>query len=218
MKSLLKTLAYAFIVIVGSELEALRAQGRIEFNNRVIGTVVAPIYGVNPSQSHVMLHGNAITNGGTIDYTGWPLLVGTGFSVALYAGVPGQFEPEMFTQMAVTTFRTQSSLGGFLQPPSSPVIIPWVIANNEPIGFQLRAWNNQGGTVNTWAAALAYPYSQAGYSDVFIVPVSTGMVPSLLVGLTSFNLIGFVPEPSAYALLAVGTLVVWAGRRKLSGK
>jgi len=65
------------------------------------------------------------------------------------------------------------------------------------MAFQLRVWNNLGGTVTSWAAAKANPTLARGSSVLFTVPapLAGDVTPPNLVGLTSFNLVA--PEPTA---------------------
>ena len=122
-------------------------QGQVNFNNRVTGAggIFAPIYGVNPNCLGLRLSGNATTNGGTTDYTGWPLLQGTGFTAALWANQPGVG----WVELAQTRFRTTASTPGVIQPLVSGVQVPWVMVDGTPVEFQVRAWSNPGGTVNS---------------------------------------------------------------------
>ena len=164
-------------------------QGQVNFNNRVTGAggIFAPIYGVNPNCLGLRLSGNATTNGGTTDYTGWPLLQGTGFTAALWANQPGVG----WVELAQTRFRTTASTPGVIQPLVSGVQVPWVMVDGTPVEFQVRAWSNPGGTVNTWAAAIANGSVGLGASDPFTAAVAVlppAQNPSILIGLTSFNL------------------------------
>ena len=76
--------------------------------------------------------------------------------------------------------------------------------------MQLRAWDNKGGTITTWAAAVAAGVDQ-GMSAPFTSPElwhdRPGPPPNL-VGLTSFN-IHTIPEPSTLALIGFGRTVLF---------
>ncbi len=190
--------ALSLVMIIVTSLTAL-SQGRVNFNNRVIGAVVAPIYGINPDMPMVTLRGNANTNGGTVDYTGWPLLSGTGWSASLWVGLSGSGS---LLEVATTTFRTAANGAGFVQPLSN-VSVPAFFDNNSPVDFQVRVWDNRNGTITSWAAALAVPGLPSSYSDIFTINLQTlPSIPQDLVGLTSFNITTIVPEPSIMALIA----------------
>ena len=179
-------------------------QGRVNFNNRVIGAVVAPIYGINPDMPMVTLRGNANTNGGTVDYTGWPLLSGTGWSAALWAGLSGS---DSLLEVATTTFRTAANGAGFVQPLSN-VSVPAFFDNNSPVDFQVRVWDNRNGTITSWAAALAVPGLPSSYSDIFTINLQIlPSIPQDLVGLTSFNITAIVPEPSIIAFIVIAIVL-----------
>jgi len=199
-------------LLFGLQCGAL-SQGTVNFNNRVPGSVVAPIYGSNPSAPFVQLQGNATTNGGSVDYTGYPLLSGTGWAAALWgspAGLNG------FQELATTTFRTSSSFAGFIQPISS-VTVPWVMFNNTPVDFQVRVWDNVNGTIGTWSQVLADPTVPRSVSATFTVNVPlAGGTPADLVGMTSFNIPAApVPEPSLLALGGIAiSLLLWRTLRQ----
>jgi hypothetical protein len=69
--------------------------------------------------------------------------------------------------------------------------------------------------IDSWAAAIADPNVLNGYSDVFTsLPLSLPQfAPINMVGLTSFNVV-WVPEPSVYALSALGLAALLLRRRR----
>src|SRR5262245_45054517 len=77
------------LAILGATALAAPAAGYIDLVNRSPGTVVVPIYGPNPTDSSVFQQGNATTNGGAIDWTGYPGLRGDGYTAELLAGPLG---------------------------------------------------------------------------------------------------------------------------------
>lgn len=192
-------------------------QGSVNFNNRIVGAgaFVTPIYGVNPAAPAVRISGNSTANGGTANYTGVPLLQGTGFTAGLWEGTAGATDMNTFTKIgASSTFRTATTLGGVI---NNPVVVATAAESGTPASFQVRAWDNKGGTITTWADALAASQrgeSGAGFSDIFTMNVGGGaLTPPNLTGLRSFNLT-IVPEPSLIALGALGFGALLLRRRK----
>jgi hypothetical protein len=208
------------LVLVGLSLisgVALFGQGLINFNNRVTGAggVVAPVYGPQAGSPTQVIQGNATTNGGNQTYTG-PLLLGTGFTAELWGGPAGTAEGSLVL-ISDVRFRTTTSFAGFIQPPASAPSVPGVPGGSQAT-FQLRAWDNQGGTLTSWAQALAAWQAGStalGSSSLFTPPalVEPPGTPPNLVGLTSFNLT-LVPEPSVIALGALGLGALLLRRRK----
>jgi len=196
--------------------------GSVFFNNRYLSgigaPIVAPIYGPEPTQPSRVIRGNASTNGGAQTYTG-PLLIGTGFTAALFGGpapITDENSPNLaFVQSA--TFRTTTSTAGFFIAPTAAQNVPGTTAGLMGT-FQLRAWDNLGGTVATWAAAQANPASAHGSSALFTPTFPLGgltsppTTPPGLQGLTSFNLV--VPEPGVIALGVLGLGALLFRRRK----
>lgn len=226
MKRLLVPIAFCALVV------AVHGQAYVNFNNRTLAPsdpgqsrVIAPVYGVNPLNPTGRLSGNATTNGGSTDYTGVPMLFGAGFTASLWAApVPQGLQPQVvvppaFELLGTTTFRTMATLGGFWSNTNATLLVPFVNQVNQPVLFQVRVWDNAGGTLSTWASALASGNTALGYSDV--ITVTTHFDPGFplppvdLFGLQSFNL-SVVPEPS---LLAFGLLTsvlgaaIWRSRK-----
>ncbi len=216
MKNIFSIITLLLLVAAPSS----RGQGAIFFNNRSIGNVVAPIYGPNPNAPLMRLSGNATTNAGSVDYTGMPLLSGTGFTAELWGEDPAT--PGVFTPLAGVSakvpFRTAATLAGFIQNGAASILIPWVPGPaNGSSRFQVRAWDNGGtGLAGTYAEALVAGRA-AGVSDNFTSPViAAPNTPGQIVGFTSFNIIGLIPEPSVLVLGALaGVALLWR-RRKVS--
>lgn len=191
------------------------AQGSIVMNNRVTGSVIAPIYGSDPANPTERLSGNPSTGfpAGTTDYTGHPALSGTGYTVEMWAGPMGTADNMLVAvPNSQTSFRTGAAAGFFTAPASNPQI-PGV-GENGMAQIQIRVWDNQGGQITSWAAALA-ANAESGFSDSFVSQPLGGILnPSPnLIGLTSFNLT-VVPEPSVIALGALGLGALLLRRRK----
>jgi len=189
-------------------------QGQINFNNRVTtaGGVVAPVYGVNPAAPLVRISGNATTNGGSQNYTGIPLVAGTNFSAQVFYGPAGTAADALQPAAASTIvpFRSTAATGGFIMNQAAAVTLNGVDFGQTGV-IQMRVWDNQGGAITSWAAAVARGDVATGFSDPFNVTMSANasIPPPNMVGLTSFNLT-VVPEPSVIALgaLALGALLL----------
>jgi hypothetical protein len=133
---------------------------KVSFNNRVVGSVVAPI-----------------TSSGVG-------LLGTDFTAALYVGPAGTTDPYQLTLLDTTTFRTAAAGAGFVNP-KSPYLPP---ATTPGTGytFEVRAWDNKAGTVNSWAEVIADPTAMRGSSGLFTPPVQAGQPEMYLIGMPSF--------------------------------
>lgn len=198
--------------------------GQVFFNNRYVSgigaPIVAPIYGPEPGALSRVIRGNATTNGGSQTYTG-PLLIGTGFTAALFGGaatITDENSPNL-AFIASATFRTTTATAGFFIAPTAAQNVPGGVAGAQGT-FQLRAWDNHAGSITSWAAAMADPSVAKGSSALFTPsfplggPTPTGVVtPPGLAGLTSFNL-AVVPEPGVIALGVLGLGALLLRRRK----
>lgn len=211
-----------FLTLVLSAATLAHGEGLVHFANRVIspsGNLIAPVYGVNPLAPHLRLSGNANTNGGTVDYTGCAPLLGTNYIASLWAApFEDSLVPADFQQLATTIFRAQSSSAGYWLSPTLTPRVPFVTEPDTTINLQVRVWDSRNGLIPTWAAALADSTVPIGYSDVFTYlcqPLPAPPQPTY--NLQSFNLFVPIPEPSTYALGALGllaSLVAWRRRRE----
>jgi hypothetical protein len=199
-------------------------QGQVLFNNRVVNTpslpgpnanVYAPVYDVEPGNPTLSQTGQSSIGDpmGATAYGG-ARLSGTGFTAQLWGGPGGIVDPAQLMLCtagagnASTTFRTGANTVGSIVALADAASIP-----NAPAGggsrasLQLRAWNNMGGAVTSWAMVMADPANiPHGSSPIFTPPFDLGggsVTPPNLIGLQSFNLF-VVPEPSLIALGALG--------------
>jgi len=193
------------------------AQGTINFQNS-LGTTAAKslVYDFNPSAPTVAQYGQSAADnptGGTV--YGGALIGGAGavnYSVQLWA-VAGLNQAESSLVAVAGTleaFKTAAPLAGSF--PSITVAIPNAPANVATL--QVRAWYNAGGTITTWAQAVANGYY--GSSATFNANLTTFGTPLNIVGnadsaynMQSFSLVQ-VPEPSTIALgvMGLGALLI----------
>jgi len=171
---------------------------------------------------------DGLGHGGTPGLTyGGALLSGTGFSVALWA-LPSTHPDSDFNDPTLqpiagtlTTFQ-QTTTGlayrGYLKSPPTATVIPGTPGGAVPdrIKYQVRAWDNVGGTITTWQQVLANNSIGRGLSAVILLdqPLGAGttLSPNLL-GLQSFQLFT-VPEPSVIALGVLGAGCLFLLRRR----
>jgi len=209
------------------------AQGTIAFNNRqtTAGTgggaqVVAPIFGVDAANPTAQKQGNPVaTWNGTSGPTPVPLgtqvyggtaLSGTGFTATLWAANSTKADDQL-VQIASTAFRVSATpaLQGFITS-VAPAVGDTASDPAQNAKFQMRVWDNKGGTITTWAQVLQDNSIARGWSTIFTVPFQLGggsvAAPSLI-GLQSFQLF-VVPEPSVIALGALGAGCLLLLRRR----
>jgi adhesin HecA-like repeat protein len=125
------------------------SQGTIVYYNRVANSVVAPVYGPGTGGP-----GNTPTGfpAGTQTYSA-PGLAGTGYCAGLWAGPVGStLEQLTFVPGSLKTFRT-GGFAGAIDNSGGVIAIPGV-SEGSPAVLQLRAWDNQGGTITTYDDAL----------------------------------------------------------------
>lgn len=195
------------------------SQGQITWGNFLgsptAPTVRAPIYGVDSANPALHIEGNTAGGvpAGNQTYGG-ALLSGTGFTVGLFLTTPGQ--PER--QADSTTFRTGNAAGFWIT--RTPTVNG--IAPGSVVSVQIRAWDNQMGTVTSWAQVMAGGGQIAsGQGSPFDPGLMGGVDPATgmsftipqTTGIRSFNLT-VVPEPSLIALGALGLGALLLRRRK----
>jgi hypothetical protein len=198
-----------FVLAVSGQSPANGQGPQVVFGNRSLsnpcGPVNAPIYGLQGACDGDQLIGNGTNNGGNVVYLG-PLLAGTGYTAALFAGPEGSSVGGL-QEIGRTTFRTGSGAGYFN---NVTLVVPWLTPGTRPV-FQVRAWDNVQGTVTSWNQVLASGGSTpSGYSDIFSprCPEPPPGQPQqiYLTGLTSFNL--YVLPAHLYWLRSYTTNVV----------
>jgi len=169
------------------------AQGTVVFNN-------------SPSTS-----GPAGVGAPVFDVDGTTRLAGTVYLAQLFAGPDAA---SLTPWGAALTFRTGAGAGFFNTTGVDTARAIGTVAPGAVATIQVVAWEAAGGT--DYAVAVAGGFKN-GASTTFTVttggnvPGLPPQVPANLVGLTSFSL---VPEPSTYALLALGAAALFLRRRK----
>jgi len=187
---------FVFAAALACAYSVAFGQGQVNFQNRVTagsgaqGTVLAKVLNV-----------------GGVDN-----VLGTGFTIELWAGPSGTAAGSLSLVPGTTsTFRTSTSVAGYIVA-GITATVPGVDAGATG-SFQVRAWNNEGGTLTSWQQALAAGRA-FGSSPVLNLtfPLGGGTVqPPNLVGLQGFTL---VPEPSSIAFAVMGGLGLLALRRR----
>lgn len=202
------------LMVCGAVVTALTAygQGLVNFNNSATG-LRAPVYMPQVGDPFAALQGNTSAGNppGTTVYTG-TTVAGPGYTAALFGGA----SQDSLALVATTVFRTNTTgtFAGIVANPSNVAVQG--VAGGGTGWFQLRAWENRGGTITSWAQVQADPTVNRGESVTFQVANlgngSTITAPNLN-GLTSFN-IHQVPEPSIIALGVIGLGGLLLIRRK----
>lgn len=172
------------------------AQGQLVFDNRVLQTVVAPVYGPDPDHPYRVRQGNGPEGfpAGTQVYGG-PLLRGTAYTAQLFGGAPGALEEALTPLWPAVGFR-EDAVGGFVEAPALALTVPG-FAEDQTVQLQLRVWDNRGGTVTNWSQVLGDDSIARGASRAFVSQPLGGVLlpPPNLVGLESFNIAAIPPPP-----------------------
>jgi len=166
------------------------AQGTVLFNNRITGTLDAPVRNVD----------------GT--------LLGAGYFAQLWGGASaGSLTAITPVAQFITNPTTQAATGYFA---GGERTITGIAAGGAAV-IQVRAWyGGPTGAIQDWATALSSGVAYGSSATVNLA--STGNpatsppgTPVNMIGLTGFSL---VPEPGTYALLALGAGALFLRRRK----
>src|SRR5262249_53466805 len=143
------------------------------FNNRITGTIITHVYGPDPANPTFYQAGlgtddfNFFTNGGgTMTWNG-PFFSGSGYSAQIWSA-PGanQLESSLAPMVPLTTFRTGAAAGFVAGTTITLANVP----SFSMATVTMRVWDNQGGTLDSWAAALAAntPHGETPLFDLYI--------------------------------------------------
>ena len=211
----MKTWLLILFLVAGAS--TLFGQGALQWGNTFSG-FRAPIYGGSVADTELSGQSDLGIPSGTTVYHG-PLLQGTGWTFALFAGPAGSTSNQLaFVGGASQPFRTAT--GNVL--PAGLVLggtttIPAVDAGQQAT-FQIRMWQNFPG-VTDWSSALAFGALHAASAMVLSGPLggipSTGGSPfntPTTTGWTSFTFP--IPEPSPVVLIGMVTTVTMFWRRR----
>jgi hypothetical protein len=181
-----------------------RAQGFIYFSTRVSGTVVAHVYGVGDA---TQLSGNTPeeTPAGTQIYFG-ARLAGAGFSAQLYGGPVGTLEDALVAIGGPSEFRVGPTLAG--TPLPQTLSVPGVPAGATGV-FQVRAWNNAGGTLVTWDAAAIR--GKSALFNVANLGDDVNTLPAVMADVRSFNILPVPPTGACCAPTGTCTVATQLG-------
>jgi hypothetical protein len=150
-----------------------------------------------------------------LDVDGKPVAPNPDYRATLYAG----FTDGSATEVATTSF-TSPGVFGEGQP---PVALEFFPSTTPFVYLQVKTWSTMGGHYTSWDQATGGAAGIPGQSSGFLFQARLGdplavppVEPSPLYGLTSFNFWGPpIPEPSTYALMAMGLgCLGWMGWRK----
>src|SRR5438094_776553 len=117
-------------VVAGMMMSILAyGQGTVNFSTRVIPDIDIKIF----------------------DIDGVTPLAGTGFTAQLFGGVAGITDANSLTPLTPTTVFRTGAAAGYVVPAGAVAVTG--VGENGVATLQLRAWNNMGGTITSYAQA-----------------------------------------------------------------
>jgi len=204
------------VSLMAGATSAVFGQGAIAWGNQAGGRF--PIYGPDPSNPSASLTGqSSVGNPTGSTVYGGPLLQGTGFTFDVWAGTTAQTEGSLVL-IDETTFRTATANvlpAGLVN--GGTTTVPGVTAG-QTAHYEIRVWDNKGGTLTTWAAALLGGTAMGESAILTSAPLGGSLTDGTPVSnpsttFTSFN-ISAVPEPTTFALAGLGAAALLIFRRR----
>lgn len=205
------------ISLIAASAVGAMAQGSLNFGNNLGASVFrAPISGPVTGNSAQQISGQGTGAlyfpTGSTAYTGTTFLSGTGYTLALYAGASSVTDENLLSLVYSTTFRTGGS-AGFITTTTVPIpgVQPGTSAK-----FQIRVWDNAGGSITAFANAITRGESAMVLSGALGGTDSNNVVFPInpdSTGWTAFN-IYTVPEPSTFVLAGLGAASLLIFRRR----
>jgi len=185
------------------------------FNVQGAGESITPVAfgGYSGLETQGMAPNSSAQSSGTTAYDANSAL-GTGYSVQLLANQTGSGDNAALSSLTptgapITTWYSAAggSVGGFngFWQTGVNVTIPNAAAGTSTT-VAIAAWNNEGGTVNTLAAAQAAgdPWGVSNTGNTASLGGGIITPPNLPTTINSFSLATTVPEPSTIALGVIG--------------
>jgi hypothetical protein len=186
------------------------------FNSQSLGSSTTPVaYGGGTGFEEMGTSANSsLLVPGTTSFAAGSAL-GTGYDVELLAapGPSAPFSSLVATGPVISTWYSAAGgnpttgLNGFYNSVANATIAG-TTGTGEPTTatVALAAWNTEGGTVNSLAAAISggTPWGVSAAANT--APLGAGITtpPNLPSSITSFSLVASVPEPSTIALGVMG--------------
>jgi|GEM_PF-6966013 len=146
---------------------AAHGQATLTFVNSGTGWA-APWYGLAAADasSNCVVYG---ANSGTFVTADNTTLSGAGWTAQLWAGVEGGWMWEI-APVGQTTFRTGSDSG--LLAAMTPLPATFALPGQR-IVYQLRVWENKGGTIHNWDEVINNPSARRGSTPIYTSPPLT---------------------------------------------
>jgi hypothetical protein len=220
MKKAVIIAALALTTAVGA-----RAQGTVQFNNGIAGTLITHVYAPNSANVAQIGNGSNDTPSGPTSWAGFTFVGAAGvsgvyggsttFAQLLAANGGGQAESSLVPATPTTTFRTGTAGG---RVTGVTATLTGVAIDAASATIEMVAWDNSSGLYPTWSqASVAWQNAliAAGKSGTFTVNAIGGGLnpPPVLSGLQSFSMY-IIPEPTSMALVGLGAAAALIFRRR----
>lgn len=180
--------------------------GRVRFANNGTG-IRSPVYGLEPANPYWPKRGNTAAGvpSGTQTYGG-PLLSGAAYTAQLFYGTTDMSEESLQPASGIAMFNS-GSFAGFITPQAN---VPIPLPAGMVAKLQVRAWDNRGGTINSWPQAVAHltvPRGASAPIEVALTRDDPLIPPALMTNVQSFNL--YLPLRLSFERQAGTLLLTW---------